>query len=122
MAMTWEQKCQLLFEESDGVKFDARVKRLKRAGSRAQLIDLLSSYVVQGQLLHWRGFLCADLAEMAEPTDAALGDRFATWLTSDHGADVQYWAWFGCEAGQRSPPSSLSPPTRTPPRMCGRTP
>ena len=54
MAMTWEQKCQLLFEESDGVKFDARVKRLKRAGSRAQLIDLLSSYVVQGQLLHWR--------------------------------------------------------------------
>lgn len=52
MAMTWEQKCQLLFEESDGVKFDARVKRLKRAGSRAQLIDLLSSYVVQGQLLH----------------------------------------------------------------------
>ncbi len=95
MAMTWEQKCQLLFEESDGVEFDARVKRLKRAGSRAQLIDLLSSYVVQGQLLHWRGFLCADLAEMAEPTDAALGDRFATWLTSDHGADVQYWAVLG---------------------------
>ncbi|MCC7645420.1 MULTISPECIES: SMI1/KNR4 family protein [unclassified Janthinobacterium] len=78
-----------LFDETDGVKFSKLKDRLLKkhaAEERQAVLDILTAYAREGQLLHWRAFLMTDIVALAEPGE--YGDFFSWSLEMD---GLAYW-------------------------------
>lgn len=68
-----------LFDETDGVKFSKLKDRLLKkhgASERLAVLAILICYAKEGQLLHWRAFLMADIVQLAEAHEHAA---FFAW-------------------------------------------
>ena len=68
-----------LFDETDGVKFSKLKDRLLKkhaSDDRLAVLDILTAYARDGQLLHWRSFLMSDIVHLVEGSQHAA---FFAW-------------------------------------------
>ncbi|MDN2701301.1 SMI1/KNR4 family protein [Janthinobacterium sp. SUN100] len=78
-----------LFDETDGSKFARLKERLLKkhaADDRLAVLDILTAYARDGQLLHWRTFLMTDIVHLVEGSQHAA---FFAWALEQPA--LAYW-------------------------------
>lgn len=92
MSNTLVNLTDTLFAEKDGSKFAALKDKLIRsyAGKdRQAVIASLVRYAREGQLLHWRGYLMADIVRLVAPGETSW-QSFFEWAVAQ--PSLAYWA------------------------------
>ena len=78
-----------LFDETDGSKFARLKDRLLKKHApddRLAVLDILTAYARDGQLLHWRTFLMTDIVHLVEGSQHAA---FFAWALEQ--PTLAYW-------------------------------
>ncbi|PLY44327.1 hypothetical protein CSZ94_06195 [Janthinobacterium sp. ROICE36] len=78
-----------LFDETDGSKFARLKERLLKKHApdeRLAVLDILTAYARDGQLLHWRSFLMSDIVHLVEGSQHAA---FFAWALEQ--PKLAYW-------------------------------
>lgn len=82
---------QQIFDETDGNKFSKLIKKLLKkysSSDREYVLNILTEYVKNGQILHWRNFLLSDMVELVNE-DESKHNNFFEWCVTQ--PKLTYW-------------------------------
>lgn len=82
---------QQIFDETDGSKFSKLKDKLLKTYAdteREEVINILSQYVKEGKILHWRNFLLTNLIDIIADNEKKYADFFEWTITAP---SLTYW-------------------------------
>lgn len=100
---------QQIIDEKDGVKFSKLIEKLLKkyaSTDREYVLQILTDYARNGQILHWRNFLLNDIIELVNDDETSYGDFFEWSITYP---ELTYWGIDGLlkTKGEKSFPALI---------------
>lgn len=81
-----------IFEETDGIKLDKQFKKLGKlmnGETRSRIMELMTRYVREGKVLHFRDFILSDMVSLVEEGDREYAGFFEWSVTQPQ---FTYWS------------------------------
>ncbi|OOG19355.1 hypothetical protein BWD42_05320 [Sphingobacterium sp. CZ-UAM] len=100
---------QQIVDETDGGKFSKLTEKLLKKYSstdREYVLNILTEYARNGQILHWRNFLMTDIIKLVNEDEANYADFFEWCITQP---ELTYWGIDGLlkTSGKQSYPALI---------------